>query len=47
VVRPLNIRAEAATLAEEGTQGRGGPDGFGYIWVDSKDSGGPEYAWVD
>ena len=46
-VAPLNIRAEAATLAEEGTLGRGGPDGFGYIWVDSRDSGGPEYAWVE
>ncbi len=27
--------------------GRGGPDAFGYRWVDSDQSDGPRFAWVD
>jgi subtilisin family serine protease len=46
-IQPYLYRGKDAPDLRPGVLGSGGPDGFGHLWLDSDDLGGPIFGWVD
>ena len=44
-VNPVN--GDVARSSRALVRSTGGPDEYGYTWIDSDEAGGPEYHWVD